>query len=114
MFDRFTSILDFLFLTAGVAMLAHVVLSRAAVRSLADYPSVQSDLFAVPNRLLGTPEGFRLMRVRYFWPFLPLPEAARSLDPGIQRLLQATRQAGFCFACAIIGFLGTLLIEASR
>jgi hypothetical protein len=114
MLDRFTSIPDILLLAAGIAMLAHVVLSRAAVRSLADYPSVLTDLFAVPNQPLGTPEGFRLMRVRYFWPFRALPEAARSLDPGIQRLLQATRQAGFCFACAMLGYLGTLFIEASR
>jgi hypothetical protein len=107
---------DILFNIAGIALGAHVVLSFVTVRGLADYPIVAAAVFTAPNRLLGTPawmpQWMQLMRVRYFWPFRALPVGTASIEAGMRRLLLATRLAGFCFACSLLGFFVSLLIEA--
>jgi hypothetical protein len=106
------NISEVFFYTAGIAMLAHMALSAVAVRSLAEHSAVAAELFAVPNRPLGTPGWIRLMRVRYFLPFSAMPETTRTLDSGIRGLLWATRLTGFCFACAILGFFISAFVEA--
>src|ERR1700751_5771660 len=109
---------EVLFNTAGIAMLAHFALSFVSVRSLVNHPAVAAELFAVPNRLLGTPEWtpqwMRLMRVRYFLPFRAMPKCTRTLDAGVRRVLRATRLTGFCFPCALLGFFISVFIEAGR
>jgi hypothetical protein len=87
-------------------MLAHMTLSAVALRDLANHPAVAAELFAVPNRPLGTPDWIRLRRVRNFLPFKAMPESTRTLDSDVRGLLWATRLTGLCFACAILGFLG--------
>jgi hypothetical protein len=95
-------------------MLAHMALSAVALRSLANHPGVAAELFAVPNRPLGTPDWIRLMRVRYFLPFKAMPESTRTLDAGVRGILWATRVTGLCFACAMLGFFISVFVEAGR
>ena len=103
-----------LFLTAGVAMFLHIALSTIARRGLANHPALEAQLFAVPNRWLGTPDLIQLLRVRYFLPFRPLPEGSRLLEPWVQATLLAARLSGLIFLCAILGFFIAAFIDAGR
>jgi hypothetical protein len=98
---------------AFVAMFLHLVLGAIARRGLGDLPALEAKLFAIPNRALGTPGYIRLLRVRYFLPFRPLPEAASELAAWARTTLSAARFSGLCFLCAFIGFFGALFAQAS-
>ena len=103
--------MDAFFLISGLAMLIHMALCAVASRAITS-PGLKTELFAVPNRLLGTPPAIRLMRVRYYWPFSSLPDEARALEPSVRAVLLAARATGLCFLCAILGFLGAAFVEA--
>jgi hypothetical protein len=103
-----------LFLTAGVAMFLHLALCVVLRRALIGHPSLVDELFAVPNRLLGTPDVIRLLRVRYFLPFLAPPEGMRLLEPWVRATLLATRVTGLCCLCAGLGFFAAAFVEAGR
>ena len=103
-----------LFYVAGWSMLLNLGLSLVVSRALstADYRAIRDELFAVPNRLLGTPDLFRLLRVRYFLPFRALPDGASELEPWVLATLWAARFSGLCFVCAILGFFVAMFAAA--
>ena len=105
--------MDALLLIAGLGMLSHVVLSKVASRGITD-PRLESELFAVPNRFLGTSGSIRLLRIRYCFPFSSLPVNVRALEPRVRATLLAARVAGLCFLCALVGFLVAVLVEAGN
>jgi hypothetical protein len=105
---------DTLFLTAGVAMFLHLALCVVLHLALTGHPAIVDELFAVPNRLLGTPDVIRLLRVRYFLPFRAPPEGMRLLEPWVRVTLLATRATGLCVLCASLGFLAAAFVEAGR
>jgi hypothetical protein len=106
--------MDALFLTAGISMFLHLALGAILRRGLSNHPAIEDELFAVPNRLLGTPNFIRLLRVRYFMPFRALPEEAHRLKPWVRITLVATRITGLCFICAILGFFVAAFVEVGR
>jgi hypothetical protein len=108
------SSLDILLVIAGVAMLLHFALCLIVRRSVAGDRAIEDELFAVPNRWAGAPDLIRLLRVRYFLPFWPLPQSARLLDPTIRATLLAARIAGLCFLCASLGCFVAANTEAGR
>jgi hypothetical protein len=103
-----------LFLTAGIAMFLHLALCVILRRGLSNHPAIEDALFAVPNRVLGTPNFIRLLRVRYFMPFSRLPEEAHRLESWVRITLMATRVTGLCFICAILGFFVAAFVEAGH
>ena len=106
--------MDTLFLTAGAAMFLHLALCVMLRCALIRHPALVDELFAVPNRLLGTPDVIRLLRVRYFVPFLAPPEGMRLLEPWVCATLLATRATGLCCICASLGFFAAAFVEAGR
>ena len=106
--------LDVLMLIAGAALLSHLALCSIVRRGLSgtEHRALEDQLFAVPNRPLGTPNRFRLLRVRYFLPFRALPASASELEPWIRATLWAARITGLCFACASLGFVAAAFVEA--
>ena len=107
---------DAFFLAAAVAMLSHLALSgivRGALSSPEDQ-GLLDELFAVPNRWLGSPTGSRYLRVRYFFPFRALPSGADRLPPWVRAALFAARVCGLCIVCALLGFFVALFIEVGR
>lgn len=95
-------------------MALHLALCLVLRRGLAGQRAVEDELFAVPNRLLGTPYFMRLLRVRYFLPFRALPEGTHLLEPWVRATLLAARLTGLCILCAILGFFATAFVEAGR
>ena len=98
---------------AGLAMILHGALCVVALRTIHS-PEIETQLFAVPNRLFGTPQVIRLMRVRYYWPFVSLPREARMLTSRVRAIILAARLTGLCCLCALLGFLATAFVEAGR
>jgi hypothetical protein len=107
---------DFLFVTAGVAMLMHLGLCAIARFGLrgSDNRAIDDALFAVPNRPFGTPDLFRLLRFRYFFPGRALPEGSDQLQPWVRAALLGARISGLYFVCAILGFIAAEFFEAGR
>jgi hypothetical protein len=118
--------LEFFLTVAGAGMLLHIALCAVVLRALrgSEYHAIAGELFAVPNQWLGAPDQIdqmrvlgvqiRLLRVRYFFPFRALPPGASKLEPWVGASLFAARLAGLTFACGMLGFLVTALIEAGR
>lgn len=104
---------EFFLLAAGVAMLAHVGLCALLLHGLENNEPVREALMAIPNRPLGTPRSFRLLRARYYLPWLPLPPGASDLEPWVRGALLASRVSGFLFAASVTGFFVTIFAEAS-
>jgi hypothetical protein len=104
---------DFLFVTASYAMLLHLVLCEVVRRRLKRTGNSAMDdaLFAIPNRWLNPPGVFRLLRLRYFLPFLALPSDASGLEPWVRTTLLAARVCAFYFACALVGVIALQIIE---
>ena len=94
------------FVIAVAAMLSTVALGGVVLEALrsSGEQALCDELFGVPNRWLGTPDEHRLLRVKYFLPFWPLPPGADRLAPRVRATLFAARLAGFVFLCAILGF----------
>ena len=106
--------MDVLFLTAGISMFVHLALCVILRRGLLNHPAIEDELFATPNRPLGTPNFMRLLRVRYFMPFRALPVEAHRLELWVRITLLATRVTGLCSICAILGFFVAAFVEAGR
>jgi hypothetical protein len=115
--------LEFFLTAAGVGMLLHIALCAVVLRALrgSEHRAIVGELFAVPNQWLGAPDQtrvlgvqIRLLRVRYFFPFRALPPGASELQPWVGASLFGARLGGLTFACGMLGFLATVLIEAGR
>jgi hypothetical protein len=99
------------FFSAGAAMFAHVASSRLLRSRILD-PELEGALFATPNKFLGTPDSRRLLRVRYFFPWIGLPEAARDLAPTDRVLLTIARYAGFAFVVVLTSLPVLMFLES--
>ena len=109
-----------IFVSAGAAMLLHTVLCGVLRRALIDgeHQALANELFAIPNRWLGTPRANPLirpnplLRVRYFFPFHVMPSGVDQLSPSVKATLFAARATGLYFLCAILGFFVAAFIES--
>jgi hypothetical protein len=104
---------DFLFVTASYAMLLHLVLCAVVRRRLkrTGNSAIDDALFAIPNRWLNPPDVFRLLRLRYFLPFLALPNYASALEPWVRTTLLVARVCALYFVCALLGVIALQIIE---
>lgn len=102
------------FMTAGISMGVHLAFGALARRGLVDQPVLESALFGIPNRVLGTASAIRLMRVRYCLPFQALPKGAAELSAEVKASLAIARLAGLTFICAISGFFISSFLQSGR
>ena len=100
-----------LFHIAGFAMLLHLVLGAIALGRIRS-ENVRNGLFGVPNRALGTSDSIRLMRVRYYFPVVRLPDGTSDLDGATKAAILVARTCGFVFLAAILGFFAAAFVTA--
>ena len=103
-----------LFDVAGASLAVHLVACFITNRRLSSHCELAETLFGVPNRPLGTPDGFRLLRIRYFLPIRRMPKEMLSLGMEVKLPLAAARFSGLCFLCAVVGFFSSLFVVASQ
>ena len=103
-----------LFNVAGASLAIHFAACFITYRRLSSRREIAEALFGVPNRPLGTPEGIRLLRFRYFFPSRRMPAELLSLGADVRLPLAAARLSGFCFLCAILGFFAWSFVVAGR
>jgi hypothetical protein len=103
-----------LFDVAGASLAVHFAACFMTYRRLSSHRDLADALFGVPNRPLGTPDGIRLLRFRYFFPSRYIPGELLSLGIDVRLSLAMARLSGFCFLCAALGFLAWPFVIASR
>jgi len=101
-----------LFVTAGMALLAHVALSLSLQRRLTDRPDVLQALFANPNRFMAKESSFRLLRARYYLCWRKLPEQVNSIDSSLRKQSTLARLTGLLMPVCALGFLGAATLQA--
>ena len=105
--------LIFLFYVAGYAMLTHVVLCFILRRGLGKGSDIEGEILAILNRWLGSPIDFRLLRVRYYWPWTALPAGTKALAPWVRTTLTMARITGLLFPLGLLGFFVGVFLTAS-
>jgi hypothetical protein len=107
---------NFLLMTASAAMLLHLILCAIVRRHLkrTGNRAIDDALFAIPNRWLDPPDLYRLLRLRYFLPFLALPNGVTRLEPWVRTTLLAARVSGLYFLCAMLGAIAALIVESAQ
>ena len=103
-----------LFDVAGASLAVHLAACFITNRRLSSHRELAETLFGVPNRPLGTPGGFRLLRFRFFFPIRRMPQEMLSLGMEVKLPLAAARLSGLCFLCAVLGFFASLFVVASQ
>lgn len=53
----------------------------------------------------------RLLRAKFFWPFVQAPSQLRESAPEVVALFWVARVAGFCFAAAMLAFFVSLFVQ---
>jgi hypothetical protein len=102
------------FKIAALGMGLHVVLSILLLAILRN-DSLADELFALPNAWLGprpSPLGLRLLRAKYFLPWVALPGSMAQQPPFVHGLLLISRLAGAAFPCLMIIFLVLMIFES--
>jgi hypothetical protein len=107
------SIPDVLFWTFGIFLLAHIGSCAVLCRALSTRPELEGELFATPNRPLGTPPAFRLLRARYYLTWQATPSGVRSLEPWVRSTLTLARITGALFLIGGIGFPFAAFVTAT-
>jgi hypothetical protein len=101
------------FYCAGFAMLVQLI-SSVMLRRMLDDAELEAELFGTPNRILGTPDVARLLRVRYFFPWVKMPRGASTLDLPTRVLLAVARLSGFAFFVGVSAFFLAMLVLVAK
>ncbi len=102
-------LLDALFVTAGGALVGHVLLCAVLQYRLRDHAEVLGEVFAVPNSKLSSGLSFRLLRARYYLPWKTTNFEHVRLDSATRSLLLIARITGIVMPVASLAFfLGSL------
>jgi hypothetical protein len=100
--------MDVLIVVAGAAGAIHLALCVIILARLRGNQNALEDLFAVPNKALaGATSRFRLLRARYYLPWVRLPKSVDSVDEFNRALIFLARIAGLVIP---IAFLFSFLI----
>ncbi|MDE0855415.1 MAG: hypothetical protein OSA97_13435 [Nevskia sp.] len=106
--------MEAIFKIAGWGMGAHVVLSLLLLAILGDDP-LADELFALPNAWLGPRPrvfGVRLLRAKYFLPWIAPPGSMTRQPLAVQGLFWMARLAGAAFPCLMVVFFVMSFVES--
>ena len=101
-----------LFTLAGWSMGLHILLSLAVYASLRGSPLAEA-LFTLPNKWAGAPPTYlalRLMRAKYFLPWVASPAGLRDQSLRVKVAVWAARATGCAFPLLILAFFGAAII----
>jgi len=104
---------DLLFDIAGIALIVHIALCSMLMRGLRDNSAMLDELFAVPNGRIVGRSSFRLLRVRYYLPWI----SVRSLGPiggGTRVILILAQISGLLMPICALSFLALATVLATR
>ena len=105
------TLMDSLIVVAGASLIGHVALCVVLQWRLRDRQDVIQELFAVPNRRLSKGVGVRLLRVRYYLPWMR-PAVNSSLIDGVSRtILVAAKATGLIVPIALLAFLSVPFLQ---
>jgi hypothetical protein len=90
-----------LLVVAALSVVGHFLASSVAYFFLRPYESLSDQIFSFPVQI---PARMGLLRLKYFFPFVRLPNVA-SVAPRAVPWLHVARLMGFLFLCAAVGFL---------
>ncbi len=102
--------MDVLFVSAGCAMIANIVLSLWLFSSLRDEP-IARDLFARPNAWLGpSPSRPQLLRLRFSLPWVAAPSGMAKQPFIVRCAFNLARITGAAFPILIAAFFVSALV----
>lgn len=96
--------LDFIFNFSGVMMTLHIVLSYLLRFLIRGNSKLDAILYIEPNRLLGTPHVFRMIRAKYFLLWKSTPDELLSESITAQIVFMFARLAGVLFLVLLLIF----------
>jgi hypothetical protein len=105
--------MNLLFFLAGFALLAHVTLCLLLQRGLLDNQTVLRELFATPNERLVGNSPFRLLRVRYYFPWRPVPRSRQPMSLSQRVMLNFARATGLLMPVCALAFLALSFVRAT-
>lgn len=105
-------LLDFLIMAAGAALVAHIASCAALQNYFKGSNSVVADLFAIPNEALSTSPTFRLLRARYYVPWVRTGIVASELGVMGRVLLWSARLTGLLVVVTALGFFAFSIVQA--
>lgn len=108
------SVVDAMIVVGGGALVAHVLLCIVLQFRLRDHEDLARRLLAIPNRaLLDDTTGVRLLRARYYLPWVRSGTDDSELDVVTRLVVAATRITGLIVPVALIGFILASILESS-
>lgn len=108
--------MEILFKFAGFAMGVHLLCSIALLAMLHADPLAR-ELFALPNSWLGARPAwlsFRLLRAKFFLPWMPSPRAMDERSFAMRALFWSARLSGGVFPLATLAFLASVFVVSGR
>lgn len=108
------TLIDAFMVAAGISLVVHVGACALSQRGLRVRPDVMSELYAIPNRPIAPDSSLRLLRVRYYFPWVRVPDSVNSLDFANRILIIAARLSGLTFLIGILGFLLLSVVQAGQ
>jgi hypothetical protein len=105
------TLMDVLIVVAGAALVGHVALCVVLQWRLREHEDVIKELFAIPNNVLSKDVGVRLLRVRYYVPWVRFRFDASRIGPVNRTVLVAARVTGLIVPIALLAFLSAPFVQ---
>ncbi len=102
-------LLDVLFYCAGFAFAAHLAASFLLKYQLRGDDELTRSLFLLPNTWLGNTHGQRLLRSKYFIPWVEHPEDIDDYSFAVRGTFMLARIAGGAFIVLILAFFASAI-----
>ena len=108
-------LLDVLFFVAGICLLVHIGLCLWLQRRLRNREELLQELFAIPNEIVagGRHVGVRLLRARYYLPWVRLAPHNSQLDALERILLAAGKMTGLIVPMGCLAFFILSFVQAT-
>lgn len=109
------ALLDGLFFIGGGSLLAHFAVCTWVRSRLSDHHDLLRALFAIPNEVLlrGSGIELRLLRARYYLPWVRVPLNDVQLDLLDRIALSLARVTGLVVPTALLAFFVAAFVQAS-
>lgn len=101
--------LEIIFFLAGVMMMTHIVCSWVLRFLVRNYPDLDTELFAVPNKPINPFRFTRMLRIKYSLLWSSSPYGMTQLPITTQTIFFIARVSGAAFPCLMLAFIGMVV-----